>query len=207
MKTKRVIAALFTICCILTLSSCEKDESDAKPVTSLYFEADMDGKSMLLPEGKDGYESKASVHTTANALGCIEVQSMQLSKAADSRKSYEVHFVKQKSACTSDCTQSKAMLQEGAYTFGRETTSSDEVAVDGVIIRYTDIYGKVWSTDFGAANQSNSSFTVTNVEANTMDDKSEMLATAEFSCTLYDGDGNETLVTNGKLVSRSIVCN
>ncbi|GAB3197466.1 hypothetical protein ABID22_003416 [Pontibacter aydingkolensis] len=205
MKTKPVIAALLSCCCILALSSCDKE--DVKLTRELYFEADMDGKSMLLPEGKDGYESKATVYTTANTLGCVESQNMLLTKTNDTKKSLEISFVKQQTSCASSCTQSKAMLQEGAYAYRKETTSSDQITVDGVIIRYTDIYGKVWRTDLRSADHSNNSFTVTSIEENKMDNRSEMLVTAEFNCTLYDADGNEMTITNGKIVSRSIVCN
>ena len=74
------------------------------------------------------------------------------------------------------------------------------------MIRYTDIDGKVWSTDFGTADQSNSNFEVIKVAANTLDNSAQFLATAEFSCTLYDEAGNEIEITNGKVLNRSIVC-
>lgn len=206
MRTNQLIAALIAFCSVLAFSSCDKDE-ELKLTRELYFEAEMDGKSLLLPEGKDGYESRATIQLTANALGCRESQTMKFTKPNDTKKSLEISIVKQQTSCVSDCVQSKAMLQEGAYAFRREATSSDQIMVDGVIIRYTDIYGKVWSTEYGTADQANSNFVLTDVEENTMDDASEMLATAEFNCTLYDGDGNRITVTNGKIVSRSIVCN
>jgi hypothetical protein len=208
MKTKLMTATMFAVCSMFALSSCDKEEDDNTPIAegTFYFEADMDGKSLYLPEGKDGYTSKAFVQTEATTAGCTEIQFMQVAKSNDIKKSIEIAFIEQRNSCTTDCTQSKAMLQTGDYSFGRLETFSDKPMQDGVVIRYTDIYGKVWSTDFGTADQSNSSFNVTKVSANTADSKSQLLATAEFNCTLYDKAGNQIVITNGEIVSRSIVC-
>ncbi|WP_162428846.1 hypothetical protein [Pontibacter pudoricolor] len=207
MKTKLMTVTMFAVCSVFALSGCDTEEDDVVTTAgTYYFEAEMDGKTLLLPEGKDGYASNAFVQTEATTSGCTEIQLMQLAKPNDIKKSIEIAFIEQRSSCTTDCAQSKAMLQTGDYSFGRLETFSDMPMQDGVVIRYTDIYGKVWSTDFGTADQSNSSFNVTKVSANTSDSKSQLLATAEFNCTLYDKAGNKIVITNGKVVSRSIVC-
>ncbi|MER2997789.1 hypothetical protein [Pontibacter populi] len=207
MKAKLLTSTLFALCSLFVFSSCDSEEDNATINTGpFYFEADMDGKTLILPEGKDGYASKAFVQTEATTSGCAEIQLMQLAKPNDIKKSVEVLLIEQRSSCTTDCTQTKAMLETGDYSFGRLASFSDTPMEDGVVIRYTDIYGKVWSTDFGTADQSDSNFAVTKVTANTIDNSSEFVATAEFNCTLYDETGNEIVITNGEVVSRSIVC-
>lgn len=207
MRVNFLTTTLFALCSVFALSSCGSEEDSVSTTTgTLYFQADMNGKTLLLPEGKDGYLSKAFVHNEATASGCAEIQHMQVAKSNDIAKSIDISFIERRGSCTTDCAQSKAMLKTGDYNFGSLENKSDVIIEDGVVIRYTDVNGKVWSTDFGAGDQSNSSFKVTKVAANTLDNSSQMLTTAEFECMLYDEAGNEMEITNGMVVSRSIVC-
>ncbi|NEM97002.1 hypothetical protein [Pontibacter burrus] len=208
MKTKLLTATVFALCSMFAFSSCDSEDDVDLVLTDgrLYFEAEMNGKMLLLPEGKDGYVSKAFVQTEATTAGCAEIQQVQLARNNEVRKSIQIAFIEQRTSCKTNCDKSKAMLHTGNYSFGRLKTYADVPMADGVVIRYTDIDGKVWSTDYGTADQNNSSFMVTDVNVNTADKKSLMLVTAEFNCTLYDEAGSQIQITNGKVVSRSIVC-
>jgi hypothetical protein len=66
----------------------------------------------------------------------------------------------------------------------------------GVIIRWIDSQGKVWTTNFASGDQTGSNFIIT---ASTVENPSATLRiTASFNCILYDGAGDTKTLTNGK---------
>lgn len=213
MKKSKRFAALLLMCCAVGFSSCDKEETTPQTETEVdlgnarfYFIADMNGKTLILPEGKDGYESHALAYEPMRVSGCVDRQAMRLAKGAELKKSLEVSFIKRAENCITDCSQVQDMYKVGTYTFGKLQTVPAEVVVDGVVIRYTDVNGKIWSTDFGTGNQAGSSFRITEHTNNTSDSRSQKVTTAEVNCKLYDGSGEEILLTNGKIVSRSVQC-
>jgi len=205
MKINYLASALTVLTLLFVFSSCEKEDQDVS-VKDLYFEANLSGKSLYLPEGKDGYQSKAEASSIGNGAGCVRIQSMGISKG-DPKKSVEVFFVKPQSDCPTTCTQDAEIITKGTYTFGRMTTTPETVSADGIVVAYTDVDGKVWRTDFGTGQQTNSNFRITDKVENTANGNWKYYVKAEFDCTLYDGEGNEIEVTDGKIVSRAILCN
>ena len=204
MKINYLLSIPAALCFLFVFTACDKEDQEIGASKDLYFEANLAGKSLYLPEGKDGYTSGASAAPFENALGCIEIQNMSIGKN-DGRKSIQVSFVKQQSTCDIDCEESMGMVQEGTYTFGNVATSPDNF-IEGVVISYVDVDGKLWRTDFGLGQQGSSNFRITKIEANTLDASGKFFVTAEFNCTLYDGEGNEIEVTDGEMVSRAILC-
>ncbi|MDX5437799.1 MAG: hypothetical protein LPK03_11425, partial [Pontibacter sp.] len=162
MKVKGLFAALLAGCFMISLSSCDKDETgpveEGSVNAELYFKGDLNGKTLLLPEGKDGYESQAVAYEPITVSGCTNWQAMRLAKGLDLKKSLEISFVKGTEACYTACAQVEAMYNTGTYSFGRVASGSNGGTTDGVIIRYVDVDGKVWSSDFGSGDQSGSSF-------------------------------------------------
>mgnify|MGYP005756118151 CR=1 FL=1 len=198
---------MLAVLCVIGFSSCDKEETEPKgEQVDLYFEADMDGKSLLLPEGKDGYESQAVAYEPTAISGCVDRQAMRLAKGLDLKKSLEVALVKGTENCMTTCEQVEEMFQVGSYPFRRLSTEGGEGTVSGVVIRYTDVNGKIWSTDFGSGDQTGSSFSIVEHKANAVDTKSKKITTAEFNCKLYDGSGSEIVLENGRIVSRSVQC-
>ncbi|MCX2742186.1 hypothetical protein [Pontibacter anaerobius] len=210
MKTNKLFATMLALLCVIGISGCDKEDTEPGTEsalnTDLYFEADMNGKSLFLPEGKDGYVSEAGAYYgPAKTTGCVSRQAMRL-KGADMRKSLEVSFIKWSETCIKSCSQVEEMFKVSSYTFGNLETTSDERVIDGVLIRYTDVDGKVWSSDFGSGDQTGSSFRIVEHISNTKDKNSKKITTTEFSAKLYDGNGNKIDLTNGKMMSRSVVC-
>jgi len=191
---------------LLSLASCQKDE-DVKLSynTSLYVEASLNGKTMLLPEGKDDYKSIAFSERSTSGTGCLEKQTLVLAKAGDSKKSLGVTLHKELETCTVDCATLGAMFETGSYSFAGAASGDDGVIEDGVVVFYIDINEKRWSTDQGSADQTGSSFEIIEHEAYE-DAGSEARTKATFECKLYDGQGNVMTVTDGVINSRSLKC-
>jgi len=76
----------------------------------------------------------------------------------------------------------------GNYTFAHYSNQF------GFQLTFYDSNGKKWRTDYGTANQQNSSISIINVDK--MDDPSEIYVLISFNCTLYDTTGNSIEVTN-----------
>lgn len=73
-------------------------------------------------------------------------------------------------------------------------------AANGWEFKYTDGNGTLWSTSLGSGNQSGSNIKITDkAETDVFGDYYVNLK-LEFNCTIYDGNGNSKVVTNGESV-------
>lgn len=93
--------------------------------------------------------------------------------------------------------QRLAFYVPGNYNYVKMLTPQD----NGVRIFFTDVNGKLWQTDLGTANQTNSSFIIAKETAvRRLSDNfiTGVLFEASFNCTLYDGLGNHKILTAGK---------
>jgi hypothetical protein len=89
------------------------------------------------------------------------------------------------------------LVKMGSNPFG-----SEEQEIDGVEIRWTDASGTLWSSALGTADQTGSTFVVTDhtlIQYQIGQQKGGRYFTkGTFSATLYDGTGRSMNVTDGK---------
>lgn len=169
---------------------------------SLYVEVEMDGKSLILQEGKDGYMSRASSGKSSTSSNCMDEQMMMISKGDDMKKSFTVKMREYASSCATHCSQLENMYRIGSYQFCKNAAG---VNMSGVVIAFTDSDGTYWASDLGTADQSGSRFEI--VSHRSMKHKMYRNQTeAVFNCKLYNARGDEMLLTNGKMKSRSVAC-
>jgi hypothetical protein len=92
----------------------------------------------------------------------------------------------------------------GAKNFGKYPTSANAFGVQGWVVVY--IQNKVeYRSDLGAADQTGSNLTITQVEDNTTDLSFLKTVTATFNCKLYGPNGAVKTLTNGKLRTKFLV--
>jgi len=73
----------------------------------------------------------------------------------------------------------------------------------GAKIFYYDNNSVEWSTDLGSANQTGSTFNITEHIANT-DGYSQHISKATFNCKLYNSTGASMTLTNGLCRGRTV---
>lgn len=202
---KRLQLFLLAVLVTLGLNACEKKETSpvmevTDPTMSASFE--LDGRALLLPEGKDGYMSTAVAERSVTATGCLEKQGMQLAVGQSTIKSLRVTLQKQLSACATSCTELESLFALGTYAYaGNDPTST----ANGVVVSYRDVDGTLWSTDLGTADQTGSSFEIVGHEDH-LHDVSKKKTQALFNCKLYNANGQVQTLTNGLITSRSVNC-
>ncbi len=98
-----------------------------------------------------------------------------------------------------DVEERAAIFKIGSYPFG--VLSSGSPTVDGASISYLDANGKEWFSESGS--QSGSSFAITELEDNE-DFTAVKLFKAEFSCRLYDEDGNSIEIKNAVVKGKAV---
>jgi hypothetical protein len=189
-----VIAAIT----LLTFNSCEKEYScegcfviNIPPDTAitdstLYTDFTIDGQRFLNISGKNNYSFSWDSHYFFLS-----------SAAGNNQLTTQRDFFIYDSAGPDIKLQRLAFYAPGNYSYEKMLTSQE----DGVRIFFTDVNGKLWQTDLGTANQTNSSFIITKATAihRLSDDLiTGVLFEASFNCTLYDGLGNYKTLTNGK---------
>ena len=70
--------------------------------------------------------------------------------------------------------------------------------VAGVAVTFTDASGTIWRSDKGTANQSGSSFSISEATPGTnLSGDEQIVFKANFSCKLYDDNGNSVQLSNG----------
>lgn len=208
MKTWKLLTlALFAT---FGFSSCDKEED--VPLTdavdeSYLVEVDIDGKSMILQEGKDGYFSFGSTGKFSGTGFCVEGATMIIGRyqevkkeGMDLKKSFHVKMQRYRRACSADYAYVESLYQVGEHPFAQNAESPEAT---GVEILYIDPNGIHWSTTKGSQNQTGSHFELTshqNIKSKIYKSETE----AVFNCTLYNDAGEEIILTNGRIKARSV---
>lgn len=183
---------------LLTFNACEKEYScedcfviNAPPDTvitdsTFYTDFTIDGQRFLNISGKNNYWFAWDSHY------------FFLSGATDKN-----HITTQRDFFIYDSSGPDIKLQRiafyapGNYSYVQMLSQND----NGVRIFFTDVNGKLWQTDLGTADQTNSSFTITKetiIRNLTNNIITGVLFEASFNCTLYNGLGNYKTLTNGR---------
>ena len=87
------------------------------------------------------------------------------------------------------------------YTTGPDGNPFNDGTTDGIYIYWTDKNGELWSTMYGSGKQTGSTFKI----ISTTDDvdiagRLYLKVKMQFSCTLYNKDGQQKSLKNGELV-------
>jgi hypothetical protein len=82
-----------------------------------------------------------------------------------------------------------AVFSEGNKTYARNFNNGVSV--------FVNMGGVTWSSSNGTADQTGSTFTITNATPNVVFGADVVEVTATFSCTLYDDSGDSKKITNG----------
>jgi hypothetical protein len=201
MKTLKLF--LLALLVSFSFSSCDKEDDPSlnEGIDDSYFvEVEMNGKLLILPEGKDGYRSVATTGLQAVGSRCIKISNMLLAKETTLENSMQVSIQKIVDTCPVNNTSVEDLYQVGEYPFAKKEETQE---ADGVVILYTDIAGTEWSTNRGSQDQTGSHFEI--VAHRSIESKDYKYETeAVFNCKLYNDKGGEMVLTNGRINSRSV---
>lgn len=190
--------AIIAAVSLLTINACEKEYScegcfviNTPPDTvitdsTFYTDFTIEGQRFLNISGKNNYSFAWDSHYffLSNIAGNNHLTTQR-------------DFFMYDSAGPDIKLQRIAFYAPGNYNYVKMLTPQD----DGVRIFFTDVNGKLWQTDLGTADQTNSSFIITRETVlRRLSDNFIMgvLFEVSFNCTLYDGLGNYKTLTNGR---------
>lgn len=183
-----VSAAIAVLFC-----ACGKHHTSNK---KFYFQAELDGEKITLKDNRQGYT--AGVGQSASfAPGNVATrqESNMLTLLNEDAKpvvfwSLGAHFTKDE--LTYEEILELYMPGDYSYYDGlgelQETTAA---------LVWHDANGTEWTTYYGSGDQSGSSFRVVETE-DSEDDAYLGMAQIEFTCTLYDQEGNSMSIADGK---------
>ncbi|MBS1742696.1 MAG: hypothetical protein JST81_06620 [Bacteroidetes bacterium] len=174
--------------CIFTITPTT---SVIVPVGPIYYSAVIDGTS---------YSETADVNTYANEFGLTGGSDVILSSGivvsaspppANSTEFYIRKGILHSYGSSMSNVTFKAFFSTGTYGYGASPN-------DGIEIQWIDEAGNNWSTNNGTAIQTGSNFNITSVEDEPGQAQYSVRVKATFNCRLYDGAGNEKILTNGQ---------
>ena len=216
MKSLRLLSALSMLSVALLFTSCAKDDdpqptpTPAPPTSSNYiyfFKANLDGKAVEVGQKKFSFDYSNGLGSAGTGGPDTSYQVTQYTYFShvtdDTKPEYTVGMITTfKGYFSSPDYQTRA----DAITLGNHPYGDDDpfAEKDGAIVEYLDENDVFWTTYFGSGDQSGSSFKITNYTDNT-DGFSAKIIEAEFSCTLYDGNGNSIVVKNGEVKGRIVL--
>jgi len=201
-----IIMAIFVL--LLTAESCKKKEDDdvpsAKKTTAkYYFNATIDGVAYSVEDLKDGYTNGVSTESdmlqigTSNDFNYFLYDNSIYLDYNKLEKGYFYFGLINKFFNNSNPPPADriAKFTTGVHNYG--IFENSQAYEEGAAVTYLDAQGKNWATYFGSADQTGSTFNITEAIDNT-DGTSYMIIKATFNCTLYDKSGNSMKLTNGE---------
>ncbi|MBL7700362.1 MAG: hypothetical protein JNK79_19510 [Chitinophagaceae bacterium] len=173
----------------------ETDDDDDNTTSTYYFTAKIDGKDVEYVNDSPFFG--AGVNTKENSMGwedfdVYEGTIISDKFSLDSSVIY-VHLLKY---FNHDPTVEErwSIFTMGDHDWGLSQSSS--ATINGASIDYTDDHGKWWTSELGS--QNGSTFTITELIEND-EHLYGMIFTANFSCKLYDEEGNFIEVKNATI--------
>lgn len=204
MKTTKKVLLLVASCAIL-MFSCKKKSSDPAPVTpapvstgapsitsALYFQAKIDGAWVTFQDGIGNFSS--GVSSSGNQIQQQDALFMNYVNG----QAASFFIIKTFTSSPSN-TDIEGMFGIKSYSFGNYNSN-----IDGAGISYYDSSGQYWSTDSGTGIQTGSTFSISEITAG-VSGQAHKIVKANFSCKLYDGNGNSKTLTNGVLRGRAVM--
>jgi hypothetical protein len=207
-----LLAATSTI-----FNSCKKEtEAEPAPATttttttgtgapsitsSFYFQAKIDGTWVTYQDGINSYASG----TSGSNYGSTTNQEEQAGLLINYSTFRFASIFVLKTIANPTNTDYESMFSVRSYNYGINADHPNHpLGVDGAGICFVDNSGVIWRSDYGTANQTGSTFNITEHIANT-DGTSHRITKANFSCKLYDDNGNVKTLTNGIFRGRTLL--
>jgi hypothetical protein len=213
----KLIPILLLIATCISFNSCKK-ESEPEPTptpapppagtgapsitSSFYFQAKIDGTWVTYQDGIGSYASGTAGGNYGSTVNQEEQIGMLINYVAQTGGAI---FVLKQFPGTASGADYESMFAVRSYTYGINADKPGYPSgVDGAGIVFWDASGVEWRTDYGTANQTGSTFNITEHIANT-DGYSHRISKATFSCKLYDDNGNVKNLTNGVFRGRTVL--
>lgn len=216
MKTLFKLSCALFIFTTFFLVSCE-DEEELEPWVNenltdtsgvyrpldLFISGELEDEDFLLRNGEGGYSNyaygyrKGFCDSVDSFAAYIEVQTIQFSIPSERQGSFFIEVV--------DCIPFDTAYQEhldSMYLVGTYPYLNIADSAKGVLVRYIDKQGIVWSTDRGNNSGASSQFSLAAVIENGADEYSERVAFGTFSCLLYNIYGDVMEFRRGKFKGR-----
>ena len=196
---------------VLTTSCSKKDDDDPSPTTSkakFYFEATLDGEKISIKDQKNGYGNGSGYSGELIDDGDhFDFQMFDFSTFSGFNSTDPAYYFGVvtyfDSTGTPSAEKRATAFKVGKYGFAVYDNFNLPFK-EGASIEYYDENGDGWSTAYGTASQSGSSFEVLEFVENT-DFTSYYIIKVKFNCTLYnyDGDKSKKLVgeARGRIIS------
>lgn len=178
-------------------------------LSAFYFTAKIDGSTILLEDGKNNYSNLAGGYGMTIPYGWQSAPFSSLIETNDfinntnNFPSYGIAFVKNYIGDPNDLTIYKNIISVQSFNYGNLSPNTGVNGIDGAVVFFYDTNGIEWSTGLGSADQTGSTFNVTEY----IDDVNGIfhkVIKATFSCKLYDGSGNSKTLTDGTFRGRII---
>jgi len=198
------------ICLIPLLLSCNllsRQHQEEKTVQTgiqdiqgeYYFFADYDGSKIQYRHDEDEYLNVFGEGVWPNDSGIIEGEyfSAFMQYQAVKNKAYFVFIVNFDKSSEPNLQETFDAFSTGAWNFAVvDTVNQSRIIKPGAYIDIVDQEGKLWSSTYFDDNQDDK-FKVLEIVDNE-ESLSRKTITVEFSCTLFDLQGNTRQITNGR---------
>jgi hypothetical protein len=166
-----------------------------------YFKATINGAAVNYDNSSgEGYTPQLAYLSSGPATSLWVGQQFGIIHSTDANTGGFATIVKYFGAADQACDDYKVMFSEKSYAYGSLANTTG-----GVFVSYYDAGGTFWASDLGSGNTTGSNFTITShqdVDGTGYDG----ITTATFNCTVYDGNGNSQVVTDGEIKSISVGC-
>lgn len=190
MKSFVNVSALSAVL-LLFLFACGKHSVNEK---KFYFQMEMDGEKVTLKDNRNGYSASLGESGQIEP-GSIESrqESTIIPVVNPAEKPYVFWSLGANFPDIPNEQEIIDMCQPGSFSY---FNGISEDSAPTAAIEWIDAAGEEWTTYYGSGDQTGSSFTITET---TEIEAGEYYATChiEFSCKLYDKDGNTIEVENG----------
>ncbi len=179
------------------------DTSGVYKPLDLFVSGSFGGEDFLLRNGEEGYSNFAYAYRNGfcdsvdSFAAHVEVQTMMFSVPSQREGSFYIEIV--------DCIPFDSVFDEhldSMYYVGSYPYLSLADSAVGVMVKYIDPFGTVWSSQLGDNNIAGSRFQLSAIIPNEIDTFSQRIAFGEFACTLYDPYGNSLDFNRGKFKGR-----
>ena len=205
------LAVITATISVIGISSCKKKDNTPAtttntttlpPVTSnFYFQAVINGTAISYQDGVAGYADGGGDEGGSEPSGWQEAQNSELTVPLATKNTAGFYIMKAFTYQPTN-TQIDSMFIVKSYSYGKESMSTSTDGTDGAKVYYIDANGVEWTTDLGSANQTGSTFNITENVVNT-DGYSHHISKATFSCKLYNASGGTMTLTNGICKART----
>lgn len=210
---KLKVAAITAIIVVTGISSCKKEESTPTPTpttttnppvptSNLYFQATINGTAVSFQDGVGGYGAGGGSESGSEPSGWQEGQSSMVTKAFSTQNLGGIHIMKA-FVYEPSITQIESMFAVQSYPYGKLSPSTNIDGEDGARVFYYDNSGVEWTTDLGTADQTGSTFSITEHIVNEAG-VSHRISKVTFNCTLYNSTGASMILTNGVYRGRTV---